>query len=432
MKKIVLYTLCLCILIGVCSAGVFAEQLDPEPEHWGFSLIADDVTPTGMTLIMNWPGVSEDIHLYFGRAYCLEVLVEDTWESVPYVNGPPRFTAEALGLYPRTIARFSIDWENGYGQLQPGHYRVVKSFLAYKDNDRQDEAVFYADFVITDPHTCQSEDQDQLCDVCLALIGHECRNQNLDLQCDWCGRRIDQFCVVGNAEWMGNWDPTSELGIMEAYRPNVYKKVFYDVPPGNYELKIIKHGSFDQSWGGEDGNFCFTLPIQHDVTVYFTIHGDIGVVDLDGLPVVPLDEDVYRVVGNADWLGGWDPANPTGVMTKLEDGTYRKEYRDVPPGTYELKITKNGTWEESWGDRDNNFCFTVEHKLDLTVDFTLKDGEGVILVYGNGLCILEEEEEEGEKSADTSDLPVGLVATVLLLCVAAIPWLHSKKERYHT
>ena len=429
MKRIILYTLCFCIVFAVCSVGVFAEQLDPEPEHWGFSLIADDVTSTGLTLIMDWPGVSKDMNLFFGRYYRLEILVDDMWEQVPYVKDPPRFTAEAIGLYPRSIVRFSIDWEDIYGQLPPGHYRVVKEFMGFKDNGEQDEALFYAEFVITEPHSCQSEDQNLLCDVCLELIDHECRNETLDLYCDWCGKVMDRFCVVGNAEWMGNWDPTSEQGIMDEYHPLAYKKVFHDVPPGSYELKVIKHGSFDQSWGFEDGNYCFTLPVQHDVTVYFTIHGNIGVIELEDLPAVPLDEDVYRVVGNADWLGAWDPANPAGVMAQLENGSYRKEYRDVPPGTYELKITKNGTWDESWGDHGNNFCFTVERQTNLTVDFILKDGEGVIIVYGDGHTDLDEV-EEGERSADTTDLPLGLVAAVLLLCAAAIPWLYSKKEKY--
>ena len=94
----------------------------------------------------------------------------------------------------------------------------------------------------------------------------------------------------------------------------------------------------------------------------------------------------YRVVGNAEWMGSWKEDNDLGVMIEIEPGVYRKNFDNVEPGSYELKITKDGKWDNAYGDENGqNFKFTVDQKCKITVDFTLKDGKGVISVYGSGV-----------------------------------------------
>lgn len=94
---------------------------------------------------------------------------------------------------------------------------------------------------------------------------------------------------------------------------------------------------------------------------------------------------VYRVVGNADWMGNWDPANNAGRMEPVSDG-YEATFLNVQPGDYELKITKNGSWTDSWGENGMNYCFTVAQPCDVTVTFKLIDDiVGIISVSGNGV-----------------------------------------------
>lgn len=98
-----------------------------------------------------------------------------------------------------------------------------------------------------------------------------------------------------------------------------------------------------------------------------------------------IDEDQFRVVGNADFMGSWDPACDAGLMQQISLGVYEKTFENVVPGIYEIMVTQNGTWEHFWGDGSCNFSFTVAETSPITVTFALIDGEGIISVKGKGL-----------------------------------------------
>ena len=121
----------------------------------------------------------------------------------------------------------------------------------------------------------------------------------------------------------------------------------------------------------------------------------------------------YRVVGNADWMGNWNPASDKGLMTQIEPGVYRVVFENVKPGKYELKVTENGGWDRCWGDNGQNFAFTVSATNDVTVIFTLKEDQGIISVKDTAYIGLEEE------SAKTCDSNVGFMMPLLLLSTAA-------------
>lgn len=136
--------------------------------------------------------------------------------------------------------------------------------------------------------------------------------------------------------------------------------------------------------------------VVNDITLTST-GGDVTVEVRDDLSCIPTYKNppsesqteeaeqshIYRVVGSADWMGYWAADNPLGIMTEIYPGVYRKTYYDVEPGSYALKITRDGSWEYSYGTEDGqNFQFTVDTQCNITIDFTLKGNIGVIEVYG--------------------------------------------------
>lgn len=80
---------------------------------------------------------------------------------------------------------------------------------------------------------------------------------------------------------------------------------------------------------------------------------------------------VYRVVGNADWMGNWDPASDAGLMTEIAPRKFQKCFKNVQPGTYEYKITKNGTWDGAYGDAGDNCVLNVGQVCDVTFTLTI-------------------------------------------------------------
>lgn len=141
-------------------------------------------------------------------------------------------------------------------------------------------------------------------------------------------------------------------------------------------------------------------------------------------PVVELSE--YRVVGNTDWLGNWDPAFEGGRMHKIDDNCYRVNFADVAPGSYEIKITKDGKWGGDIGDNGNNFCFTVDRTCNITVDLVFHGDVGIIEVYGPVVWWDEDEDQ----SPDTGDTEFLLPMTVLFCTAAAfVLLLRGKKHQ---
>ena len=114
---------------------------------------------------------------------------------------------------------------------------------------------------------------------------------------------------------------------------------------------------------------------------------------------------IYRVVGNAAWMGSWDAASNLGQMIDMGNGVYRKNFENVEPGSYELKITKDGKWDNAYGVNGQNFTFTVDQKCTITVDFKLNGDTGVIEVYGTGV-------------PSTADIP--MLSVVVLLALASV------------
>ena len=138
---------------------------------------------------------------------------------------------------------------------------------------------------------------------------------------------------------------------------------------------------------------------------------------------IELELSEYRVVGNADWLGNWDPAFEGGRMYNMGDGLYRINFKDVPIGDYEFKITKDGKWDNAYGIDGRNVTFSVIQKCKVTVDFDLTDG--VIEVYGPAGWWDDEEE-----NPESADLSLGLPIAVMLTGAVALPLLLRKKNAF--
>ena len=270
-RKLLCGLLCLILLLANVAMEGFAAKSNSEPIDWGLTLTVDDVTPTGMTLVMDQSGGNYKGQIEYCSCLILQVRSGGDWVGVPYVQDDVACDLDPDNVRPNAMTRMVEDWECLYGALPDGHYRYIKEFTEFdRDNTGPDRSVkFYVEFVITDPHTCGTDGDGAVCDICLAIMPHKCKSRDKDGKCDTCAKTLDVYRVVGNAAWMGDWDPASNAGRMKETDSDTFVKTFYGVQPGDYELRITKNGSMDESWGKDGGNCCFTLEEPRDVTVTF-------------------------------------------------------------------------------------------------------------------------------------------------------------------
>ena len=80
------------------------------------------VTESGLTCIIN-NDTEKDYS--FGRDYMLQKKEENKWQDV-LPKKEAAMTLELLWVPSGTSESLAINWEEAYGQLENGHYRVIK------------------------------------------------------------------------------------------------------------------------------------------------------------------------------------------------------------------------------------------------------------------------------------------------------------------
>ena len=264
----------------------------------------------------------------------------------------------------------------------------------------------------------------------------------------------EKYYVAGVGTLCGaEWKENDANNIMAKDDKGIWFKAYQNVAKGDYAIKVTD-GTWTNSWGGEgkDGNYEFKVEADKaTVVVKFDAAAKKVTVEVGGKVPTPApgntnkpntntgdnngttgnsgtngeaDKNLtgklsaYRVVGNAAWMGQWNPASDAGRMLEVSPGVYKQNFDNVQPGNYELKITKDGTWDTSWGDNGNNFCFTIVKACTITVTFTLDGQVGKIAVKGSGV---------GDPGTGDYSMVSVMVLMSLAVCCAGILILNKKK-----
>lgn len=131
----------------------YSEPIPDAPEDtWGVTLTTQDVTPSGLTLVITHSGEAPDGQLETGAPYWLEVWNDGVWNLLPELpaeDGVERgWTMEAYlipinGSYEREV---HFEWI--YGELPAGRYRIGKEIALFRGIGDRDEQIYYAEFEI--------------------------------------------------------------------------------------------------------------------------------------------------------------------------------------------------------------------------------------------------------------------------------------------
>ncbi len=151
MKKTILTILvCGFMVLGLTGCGTNKNEFDIGKEsnieivEKGVSLTIKEntLTETGATLILK---NDSDVDVEYGNPYEMEIKKDGEWHKI---NVELNFTLPAFILKSKETKELELNWENGYGKLASGDYRIIKSIDVEKSDGTFDTFYVSAEFTI--------------------------------------------------------------------------------------------------------------------------------------------------------------------------------------------------------------------------------------------------------------------------------------------
>ena len=131
------------------SSSSESSSVQTAEDPWGLTLSVKDVTPTGLTLVITQEGGSPTGTLQYGSDYTLEVEQDGTWQNVPdIVDGNFAWDGMAYLVTMDGETEQAVDWDWLFCPLSPGHYRLSKEFMDFRDTGDYDTQLYDVEFDI--------------------------------------------------------------------------------------------------------------------------------------------------------------------------------------------------------------------------------------------------------------------------------------------
>ena len=129
MKRVTLIALmCVCVVLGLTGCGKQKNEFDIGNKS-DIKISQNDVIMTikegtltnkSATLILT---NNSDKNFQYGTPYEIEIKKDGEWHKI---NVELYFTMPAFQLSAKENKEIEINWENGYGKLEKGTYRIIK------------------------------------------------------------------------------------------------------------------------------------------------------------------------------------------------------------------------------------------------------------------------------------------------------------------
>ena len=127
-KTILIILLCVVMVLGMTGCGKSKNEFDIGNKS-DIKVSQNDVIMTikdgtltnkSATLILT---NNSDKNFHYGNPYQIEIKKDGEWHKI---NVELDFTLPALQLSPKESKEIELDWENEYGKLAKGTYRIIK------------------------------------------------------------------------------------------------------------------------------------------------------------------------------------------------------------------------------------------------------------------------------------------------------------------
>ena len=129
MKRVTLIALmCVCVVLGMTGCGKQKNEFDignksdikNSQNDVIMTIKEGTLTNKSATLVLT---NNSDKNFQYGNPYEIEIKKDGEWHKI---NVELTFTMPAFQLSARENKEIEINWENGYGKLAKGTYRIIK------------------------------------------------------------------------------------------------------------------------------------------------------------------------------------------------------------------------------------------------------------------------------------------------------------------
>ena len=140
------YTQAFVIEMGYVGKPMINAQLN----KWGLALEAENVTPSGLTLLCHQSGGENIYELNTGSYYVIQRKENGDWADVEYLpqEVDMAWTAEAWMIQKGSTTTWDVNWEALYGELPSGEYRIGKEITNFRATGDYDSEILCAEFII--------------------------------------------------------------------------------------------------------------------------------------------------------------------------------------------------------------------------------------------------------------------------------------------
>lgn len=153
MKRIIAIALLSIFVLALVSCGSNTDSGQPSDNDmqydWGITLTAENVTPSGLTLVCEQSGGENIAQLETGEEFVVQRKKNSKWKDVKYITKEEVSWLAMARIIPKgEKSTFDVDWEWLYGKLSAGEYRIGKEFMNFRGTGDFDKQVIYAEFSI--------------------------------------------------------------------------------------------------------------------------------------------------------------------------------------------------------------------------------------------------------------------------------------------
>lgn len=135
--------------LDIHSDGRIVRWQEPGEDQLGITLTVESPTASGLILITTQEGPIWDT-IYTGSNFSLARWDGSGWDFLPERENTA-WTMVAYGVPLNETTRTGVNWEWVYGKLEPGQYRIYKSYTGergFVTNRETAEETYYAEFTI--------------------------------------------------------------------------------------------------------------------------------------------------------------------------------------------------------------------------------------------------------------------------------------------